>query len=176
MQFWKEEKISLFSASHHRIFLRLWACIKKDLLKDFRLGWNISLHKSGQRFFVQMNQKCLLSTEWLWNVWSFSLLQSAKPICSTWTHISSDISFCPLHWLLLVQSLCAVITSACQAHQCHAVGASLLQLMSSDKDVFLSRVDMIVCSHADVTTLNDVAACSPSVSLYCCLVLHWITD
>jgi len=44
------------------------------------------------------------------------------------------------------------------------------------KDTFLSKLDMIMCGRTDVTALNDVAACNPSVSVYCCLFLPWITD
>lgn len=130
MCFWKEKKISMFSASQHKMFLRLWACVEKDLLKDCnKLGWNIPPHKFGQGFFVQMNWKRLFSTEWLWNVWSFSLLQRQQNWFAAHEHRSIQTSL-TVHPSLMAfgHSLCATITSAYQTHHCYAAGASLLQL------------------------------------------------
>lgn len=179
MRFWEEKKIAMFSASYHKMFLGLWACVKKDLLKDCRLSWNISLHKFVQSFFIRMNWKCLLSTEQSWNVWSFSLLQTqlnrfaAREHRSVQTSLSVHsnlIAFCAL--LVCRYYLCMPNTSVLC---CGSIFATVMSSLA-DKDIFLSRVDMIVCSHADVIALNDVAVCNPSVSIYCCLFLPWITD
>lgn len=51
MCFWKEKKISMFSASQHKMFLRLRACVKKDLLKDCKLGWTFLCTNFVKVFF-----------------------------------------------------------------------------------------------------------------------------
>lgn len=103
----------MFSASQHKMFLGLWAYVKKDR----SVQTSFSVHPSLMAF--------------------------------------GPLALSPLH----VKHITAMLWE----HLCY-------------EDIFLCRVDVIVCSHADVVALNDVAVYKPSVSICCWLVLPWIID